>query len=259
MALDPARDPENFSFQQDFDTFVFHQFQKCLGHVQILAFEQLFPMLNDRDAAAEAPHRLGKLQTDIAAANNDEMFGQPFEIERFDMRHRRGGGKSGHVRYGGTRAHIEEDTFTAQAASPAGVQRHLHGLRLGEAGFAHDQLRTAGFEFVEVELDQILDHLSFTAKHAGHIDMGLTGNHSQSGLWIYEGNGLRAVDHILARQAGDIRAGAADHRSFDHRRFLSQLRQIPREELPCYTASDHEIVTLLQCHDESPFNDERPT
>ncbi len=254
----PARNTQNFSFQQHLNAFVFHQFQERLRHVWILFFEQLFPMLNDRDPAAEASHRLSKLQTDIATANNDEMFGQPFEIERFDMRQRRGGGKSGHLRYGGARANIKEDTLTAQAACPAGVQRYIHDLRFGEAGFAHDQLRTACFELVEVELDQIIDHLSFAANHASHIDTGLTGHDSQAGLWIHKGNGLGAINDILARQTSHIRTRPPDHRAFDHNRFLSHLRQIPREDFSRHTTSDHEIVTQLQCHDESPFNYQRP-
>ena len=89
-------------------TFVAHQLFDRGGDVGVFPFEQLFPALNDRDAAAEAAHRLGKFQADIAAANDDQMLRQSLQFERFDMRQRLGGGQSGHGGNHCPRAEAEE-------------------------------------------------------------------------------------------------------------------------------------------------------
>ena len=43
------------------------------------------------------------------------MIRQSLKVERFDVRHRDGGGKSGYFRQVGARAHIDEDAVAAQA------------------------------------------------------------------------------------------------------------------------------------------------
>ena len=165
-----ARDAQHLRLQQDLDAFVLHQFQERVGHVRVFPFEKLRAALNDRHAAAEAAHRLGELQADVAAAEDDEMIGQALEIQGFDMRHRPGGGEAGHVGNAGARADVQEDALAAQQARAAGVQRHLHRFRLREASFAHDQFRAAGLEVGEVQLDQPVDHLPFATSDAGHVD-----------------------------------------------------------------------------------------
>src|SRR5262249_46551430 len=115
--------------------------------------EESRTVLDDRDAAAEAAHRLGEFQADVAAAKDDEVAGQPFQVQGFDVRHRPGSGQPVHVGNVGAGAEVDEDTLAPQQARAAGVQRYTHSFRFHEPGLAHDQLRPAGPEVGEVQLD----------------------------------------------------------------------------------------------------------
>jgi hypothetical protein len=126
--------------------------------------------LEDRDAAPEAPHRLGEFQAHVAAAKDDEVLGQAFQVQGFDVRHRPGSGKPGHVGDTGAGADVEKDALAPQQPRAAGVQGHPHRFRFREPRFAHDQLCAAGLEAAQVQLDQPLDHLAFATGDAGHVD-----------------------------------------------------------------------------------------
>ena len=86
-------------------------------------------MLDDRDAAAEAPHRLGEFQADVTAAEDDEVLGQTFQVQGFDVRHRPGESESGHVGNAGPSADVDEDAIAAHEPRAAGIQRHFNGFR----------------------------------------------------------------------------------------------------------------------------------
>ena len=117
---------QHLGLQQDFDALVRHQLQQRVRHVGVFPFEEPRAVLDDRDAAAEPPHRLGEFQADVAAAEDDEVLGQPFQVQGFDVRHRRGGGEAGHVGDAGAGADVDEDALAPQqtacrrrSASPA--------------------------------------------------------------------------------------------------------------------------------------------
>ena len=134
----------------------------------------------------------------------------------------------------------------------AGVQCHLHRLRFRESRLTHYQLRPAGPEVREVRLDQLVDHAALAAGHTGHVHAHRPGHHTQTRRRVDERDGLGAVDYVLARQAGDVRAGAADHRPFDDDGLLALFRQGPAEELARDAAADDQIVNVLDGHSPAP-------
>ena len=83
--------------QQDLDALILHQLQKTGRHIGVFPFEEPRAALDDRDAAAEPPHGLGEFQADVAAAEDDEVLGQAFQVQGFDVRHRPGDGEPGHI------------------------------------------------------------------------------------------------------------------------------------------------------------------
>jgi hypothetical protein len=164
--------------QQHVDALVFHQLPERVGHVGVLSFEQPRAVLDDRDAAAEAPHGLGEFQADVAAAEDDEVLGQAFQVQGLDVRHGCGSGQPGHVGYTSAGADVDEDTLAPEQARAARVQGYVDGFRFREARFAHDQLRAAGFELAEVDFHQLIDHLPFATCDAGHVDTHRSGRHA---------------------------------------------------------------------------------
>ena len=59
------------------------------------------------------------------------------------------------------------------------------------------------------------------------------------------GGDLRAVDHVFAGQAGDVRAGAAKVLPLDYRRPLPLGGQRPRQEFAGLAAAQHDDVIFF--------------
>src|SRR5262249_3978611 len=83
-------DPDDTGTEQDFDAFSSENAPDLVGDVGILALQQLRSMGDDGHATPEAPVSLGELQTDIPAAENDEVLGHTVELEELDIRQRPG-------------------------------------------------------------------------------------------------------------------------------------------------------------------------
>jgi hypothetical protein len=126
---------------------------------------------------------------------------KPVELQRLDMGQGRGISQARDVRNRRMRAEIEKDAICLDLPRAARCQTHLDGASGDEAAFAMD-------------LHQAVDHRAFAPAHARHV-----GRHRTRPLSIVrraprEVGHLGAVDHILARQARDVRARAADQSAF---------------------------------------------
>src|SRR5262249_8610217 len=81
---------EHLGRKQDLDPFAAEDPLKLRRDVRILALDELLSVRDDGHAAPEAAVRLGELEADIAAAEDDEMLGQPIDLEQLDVRERSG-------------------------------------------------------------------------------------------------------------------------------------------------------------------------
>src|SRR5262249_4252173 len=70
----------------EFDPLFTQNPQHFISNVRILTAHQLRSGFDHRHTAPEAPISLSQFETDIAAAEHDEMRGQIIELERLDMR-----------------------------------------------------------------------------------------------------------------------------------------------------------------------------
>jgi hypothetical protein len=75
----------HFGVQNEIDSLVFEEAPQPIGDVVILAMQQTVVAIDDCDFAAKAPHRLRELQTDVAAAKHDQMFGYDIEFQSFHV------------------------------------------------------------------------------------------------------------------------------------------------------------------------------
>jgi hypothetical protein len=64
----------------------------------------------------------------------------------------------------------------------------------------------------------------------------------------YELCNLGRADHVLAGQARDVRAGAADESPLDHDHGAALLRELPGDVLPGFAATKNEIGHQLSVH-----------
>jgi hypothetical protein len=116
-----AGDRADFCRQMDLNALALHELQEERPHLFILARGQSRPGLENCDSVAEAAERLRQLETDIAAANDDEVFGQPAELQGLDIRKRSSRAQPGDIRDRRVRAEIEEQTVRRQRALRAAI------------------------------------------------------------------------------------------------------------------------------------------
>jgi hypothetical protein len=71
-------------------------------------------VLDDGDAAAEAPVCLCELEVHIAAPEHDEVPGEAVELQHLDVRERLSGDEAGDLGDGGVRADIQKHAIPRQ-------------------------------------------------------------------------------------------------------------------------------------------------
>jgi hypothetical protein len=74
--------------QKNVDALVFEQGVKCISHIFVLLRHQPLSASDHPHTAAESAHRLRELYSDIAAANDNQVFGNLVELQRLNMRQR---------------------------------------------------------------------------------------------------------------------------------------------------------------------------
>src|SRR5262249_15881864 len=119
-------------------------------------------------------------------------------------------GKPGNVRHGGARSHVEKDAITSNRPSASVVQMHLDRPGSQEVRFTSNQIWSGGLEAIEMKSNLALDHPSFAAQDTSHIRRHRPGLDAVIRSVPGEPGSFRAANHILARQAGNIRTRSAD-------------------------------------------------
>src|SRR5437016_11935433 len=94
--------------QENVDAFICEQAAKSLAYVRVFFGHQSRIAINHSHFAAEAAHRLGHLHSDVAPADNKQVFGNFIEFERLDMRERLRFRKARNCLQRGTRARTND-------------------------------------------------------------------------------------------------------------------------------------------------------
>src|SRR5262245_60802523 len=89
---------EDLGLYEKVDAFVTEHPLHLLRDVGILTTHELRPTLDDRDAAAEVMVRLAQFETDVAAAEHDQMRRYVVELESLDIGERLGSLEGRHAR-----------------------------------------------------------------------------------------------------------------------------------------------------------------
>src|ERR1700733_3163489 len=118
--------------------------------------EEPMVAFNNRDATAETAHGLGKLKTDIAASDHEQMFRDMVQLERFNMRERFCFRQSRHGVNRRARAGIDEDFLPAKHSRLAFGGSDFDGFGAGKTSGADDQVCPAFFIEIEMQRNQTL-------------------------------------------------------------------------------------------------------
>jgi hypothetical protein len=84
------------------------------------------------------------------------------------------------------------------------------------------------------------DHLAFAPLNARHVDSELIHFESEFRATPRQRRYSCGVDHVLARQARDVRARTAQPLPLDHRSAMTRLRHRPRRPLTGFSTSENE-------------------
>src|ERR1700676_1300200 len=134
-------------------------------------------------------------------------------------------------------AGADNDVFSTQDTGFPVRQLDLDGFWSDEMPGAHDNFGSARFEVIQVQGDQIIDHLAFSIANARHMDLRIVLGDPELPASPEIRSHLGAVNDILAWETGDVRARASDVFSFDNNRALSLLSQCPGEVFACFAAA----------------------
>ncbi len=228
------------------DTFVAQHRQDRGRDVAIFPSGELWSHLDDRHTAAEAAIGLGQFQSDIAAADDEQVVGQPIELERLDIGERLCRRKAGNLRDHGVRPEIENHPMAGQHARAAIVQAHLDGLRRDEPARTHDQLGAARLVLVEVHGDQPVDHVALARQHSVHVDGDGTDHHSKPIGVVNQIGDFCAPNLVLTGEAIGVRTGTANQFALNYRGAMSQLGHVPGQKFAAFATSEHEHLELLR-------------
>ena len=101
--------------------------------------------LNNGHPAAEATHGLRQLEPNIATTQNEQMFRNAVQIQRFDMGQGVRFGKTWNWKDGRAGSSVDDDPLAVKKADEAIGGGNLDGFGTNKASGAHDQLRSTFF------------------------------------------------------------------------------------------------------------------
>jgi len=208
-----------------------------IGDVQVLSGSELRGLLKHGYSAAEAPEGLCHFEADIAAAEHNQMPGNPIELKRLDMSQRNCATQPGNVGDGGVRAEIEKDALCLEAPCPTLAQPNFDRLGSDEATLAKDEVQVVGRKPRLVDRDQAVDHVALALSNRGHVHGPGAKAQSEFRCMANEVHNLRVVNLILAGQAGNVGTGTTDQSLLDHGDALSRSRQLPSNILSGFAAA----------------------
>src|SRR5262249_26377313 len=247
---------EGLGRYQTLDAFVTEDPLHLIRDVGILPAHQLRPGLDDRRAAAETKVSLRQFEADIAAPKHDQMRRQVIEFESLDVGERPGSLKTGNGWNCRMRSDAEENPIAGQHARPAVIETRLQRSRRHKAPGPHDQLGAGHLVVLQMQVDPPVDHpaLSLADRLADRRTVGRegAGYHAEVRALARQMRDPRAPNLVLAGQAGDVGAGAADPPALDDGSPPPRLRHVPSQQLAALSAAKDQHVKLFRSRHDLP-------
>ena len=162
--------------QQDFDSVLLKYLGDFFRDVGIFAIEQLATGLDDGHATAEAAKHLPKLQADIAASENEQMFRNRVQLHDGSAVEKRYGLQAVECGHRRTRTRVDEDLVGGERSLAAVFQPDEQRLGAGETGVAEDQLDVGGLlNACLAGIAETLHDIALALPDPFHVDADVTG------------------------------------------------------------------------------------
>ena len=201
-----------------------------------------FSTIVTRDA--EAAERLGELEADVAAPDDDKVFGQGVEGQDRAVGQGRHGIDAGEPGDRGAGADVEEDALGRKASA---ADRDV--ARAGEAGVPFDQGDVGGAaEPVALALPRLQHDGVHAGLDPGHVGGDRAGDDAEVGGAASEVGDIGAGDQGLGRAAAGVDTGASEEAALDDRHLRAGGGQPDRERRAGLAAADDDCVEALGGH-----------
>src|SRR5580704_17619809 len=138
-----ALDEGYFCIRHDGDTFIPAHFFQSLRGIFIFVVREAAIAVDQRDLGAETAEGLGKFESDITSAQNQEVFRDVIKFKCLDVGQRLRLGQSRNWLKRGARAGVDDYIFATECACPAVGQLDFDRLGANKASCAHHQFRAA--------------------------------------------------------------------------------------------------------------------
>src|SRR5215469_1775746 len=125
--------------QMNVDALVLKQTAKSLTNIVVFFRHQPLVGIDHRHMATKSSHRLGQFYSDVAAADNKEMFGNFVEFECLDMRERLRVGKTRNRWQRSSGTCTDDHVCAAQLTGGSIREGRLHGSRSYESSCPEDE------------------------------------------------------------------------------------------------------------------------
>ena len=127
------------------------------------------------------------------------------------------------------RSDIDENLIAREHARSAVIQANLERFRRREILDPHDQFRAARLVLLQSHGDHAFDHVALALADFGHVDCNGTHLRAEASGVMHQVSNFRAPDLVLAREAIDVGAGAANPTALHHGSTSPGTRHVPSQ------------------------------
>src|SRR5262249_29216757 len=159
-----------------------------------------------RDPTPEPTHGLSELETNKAAAENDQMLRNTVEFQGFDVRQGICFPESGSSIDCRMSSCVDDHAFPLQQADLVIGGFDLNCFWRHKSSRTHDQLGSALLVEIQMHVHQAGNHFALALTYRRHVDFRAVLLDSKFLTSSQVRSNLRGMDDILARKAGDVGA-----------------------------------------------------
>src|SRR5580704_9698477 len=192
--------------QENVDAFISEQAAKSVAYVRVFFGHQPPVAIDHRHFAAEAAHGLRKLNSYVAAADDEQMFGNFIEFKRLDVREWLRFRKTRSCIQRGTRARTDNHVRAPQLTCGAIGHGDFHSSRSNESPRAQYEFGACVPVILHIHFVQVDDHFALAVSDARHVNRETIACDTEFLGSASVVHNFRAVDDVLAGKARDVRA-----------------------------------------------------
>src|SRR6266404_991884 len=237
-------DAASRGIQHDLDSLIDEQVLERRRDIGIFPTRQLRAVFYHGHIRAEPTKRLREFESDVPAAEHNQMPGQAIKLQRLDMRHWRSLGQGGHFGDCGARTEVEKHAVSLDCSCAAIAQLDFHRATSDESRNAINQFRAAAFGVISVYLAQFSDHRAFSPLNSRHVDAQRISLEPELHAAPGQGDYLGGPDQVLAWQAGDVGTGATEQAALYNYRSTTAIAG-PCSKFASDSAADNQVVIFL--------------